>query len=201
MKSKRNFQFSLGWSSILMVFVVLCLTAFGILSYVTANADYKISEKTSQTMQEYYTASRQAEVKLQQIDEAVLQARSDAKQASSSGTCDGLENGADYAAVPSVETVLKSPVTIDEKYQACCAAFSRVLLSNLGVAFPDGSEASLPLSGTFDVADGTERKIQVSLTIDPLSEDERCRVVSSRLVSSQSGETESEPTLNLWQEK
>ena len=41
-KEKRSFGLSIGSSSILMVFVVLCLTTFATLSLVSANADYKL---------------------------------------------------------------------------------------------------------------------------------------------------------------
>lgn len=204
MKPKRNFQFSIGWSSILMIFVVLCLTAFGILSYVTANADYKLSAKTALTVQDYYEASQKSEKKLQAIDTAVLRARTDAKSASSSGSCAGLANREDYERIPAVESVLKSAVPISEKYKMCCAVFSRVLLSKLdGVTLADPSGTSLPLNGTFSVAADQNRKIQVSLVINPLADTDRCKVESSRLVDSEeteeTEETESEPTLNLWQ--
>ncbi len=183
-----------------MIFVVLCLTAFGVLSYVTANGDYKISSKTAQTAQAYYRASRRSEQKLQRIDGLALQARSDAKRAAASGTCDGLKNEAEYEKAPEVEAILKSTASMREKYEKCCAAFSRILLSKEGgITFSGASGTSLPLTGAFAVDDDQNRKLEVTLVVDPLSDTRRCRVVSRRLVDALPAEEESEPTLDLWQ--
>ena len=37
---------SMGASSVLMIFVVLCLTTFGVLSLVSAKADLRLTDKT-----------------------------------------------------------------------------------------------------------------------------------------------------------
>ena len=39
MDKKKNFPMNIGLSSILLIFVVLCLVSFSILSIVSANAD------------------------------------------------------------------------------------------------------------------------------------------------------------------
>ena len=54
----------LGAVSILAVFVVLCMTVFSILSFTSARADQKLSEKNAQAVQEYYQAESDAEEKL-----------------------------------------------------------------------------------------------------------------------------------------
>ena len=54
----------LGAVSILAVFVVLCMTVFSILSFTSARADQKLSEKNAQAVQEYYQAESEAEEKL-----------------------------------------------------------------------------------------------------------------------------------------
>lgn len=89
MKSNGNFQFSVGGASILMIFVVLCLTTFGVLSYVTANADGRISAKNAEAVQNYYKANRQAQTKLEEVDSALAAAKSDAKQAVEEGPATG----------------------------------------------------------------------------------------------------------------
>lgn len=53
-KKKRSFGISIGSSSILVVFVVLCLTTFATLSLVSANADYRLSRKTADAAAAYY---------------------------------------------------------------------------------------------------------------------------------------------------
>lgn len=59
-KQKSGFGISVGSSSILVVFVVLCLTTFATLSLVSANADYRLSRKTADAVNEYYEAEIQA---------------------------------------------------------------------------------------------------------------------------------------------
>ena len=43
MNKKRPMAFNIGTSSILIVFVLLCLATFAALSLVSANADYRLS--------------------------------------------------------------------------------------------------------------------------------------------------------------
>ena len=47
---------SMGASSVLMIFVVLCLTAFGVLSLVSARADLRLTRRAVQAAEEYYAA-------------------------------------------------------------------------------------------------------------------------------------------------
>ena len=54
----------LGAVSILAVFVVLCMTVFSILSFTSARADQKLSEKNAKAVQEYYQAESKAEEQL-----------------------------------------------------------------------------------------------------------------------------------------
>ena len=197
MKPKRNIQFSVGWSSILMIFVVLCLTAFGILSYITAGSDYKLSEKTAQNEQDYYDMLRQSEKKLQTIDAAVLQARSDAQRASASGSCDGLTDGGDYRSIPAVETALKSSEPPADKCRTCCAVFLQTRLAKQGVTFSNSSEGKLPVNAEFSVAGDRNRSMRVSLVIDPFSGGERCRVTGREVIVS-GQDQDSESALGLW---
>lgn len=66
-KEKRNTGISVGSSSILVIFVVLCLTTFAALSMVSANADYKLTQKTAQATSAFYAADAAAEEKLGQV--------------------------------------------------------------------------------------------------------------------------------------
>ena len=199
MKPKQSIQFSIGWSSILMIFVVLCLAAFGILSCVTANADYKISAKTAQNTQSYYDLLRRSEQKLQAVDAAVLQARSDARQASDTGNCGGLGNSGDYEKISAVEAALKSSEPAEEKFKICCVAFSRALLAKQGVTFSDSSAETVPMHAGYSVSGSQSRNMHVSLVIDPFSDKGRCEVTGRELSSLQPKEQEGESALNLWQ--
>ena len=86
MKSK-GINPSVGASSILMIFVVLCLTAFGILSFATAGSYRALAEKHAESIRAYYAADAQAQELLGRIDEKLYGASSalpdDPKQAAS----------------------------------------------------------------------------------------------------------------------
>lgn len=68
MNRKHNTGINIGGSSILMIFVLLCLTTFATLSMVSANADYKLTQQTALSTAQYYDADARAEVMLGQID-------------------------------------------------------------------------------------------------------------------------------------
>lgn len=65
---KRKLSFtSVGGSSILTIFAVLCFIIFALLSLSTAKADYMLSEKSVKAVRDYYEADTQAEEILAQI--------------------------------------------------------------------------------------------------------------------------------------
>lgn len=67
---KRQSSFvNIGLSSLMIVFLVLCLTTFAILSLSSAKSDYSFSEKLATHRTAYYEASSQAESVSAQIDE------------------------------------------------------------------------------------------------------------------------------------
>lgn len=70
MKSKK-FGVNVGSSSILMVFVILCLVSFATLSIVSANADYKLSNKVATRTKAYYVACNEAEKTIAGIDQSL----------------------------------------------------------------------------------------------------------------------------------
>ena len=64
-----------GGSSVLMVFVVLCLCIFGTLSLLSAHADLVISNKTVAAAEQYYRADAETERFLAVIDACLWAAR------------------------------------------------------------------------------------------------------------------------------
>lgn len=68
-KEKNSTGFpNIGLSSLLIVFLVLCLTTFALLALSTAKSDNTLSEKFASHRTDYYTASSRAEEILAQID-------------------------------------------------------------------------------------------------------------------------------------
>lgn len=66
-----TFNGGIGSSSILVIFVILCLVSFATLSIVSANADYKLSTKILDRTTAYYEAQNQAEEELAQLDSSL----------------------------------------------------------------------------------------------------------------------------------
>ena len=69
-KQKKGF-IHIGFSSILMVFTMLCLVTFATLSLITANSDYRLSLKVAEKTTAYYEADTAARNYLQQLDMAL----------------------------------------------------------------------------------------------------------------------------------
>lgn len=59
---------NVGSSSLLMIFVVLCLVSFATLSIASAYADLKLSTKVADHSTAYYDACNQAETRISKID-------------------------------------------------------------------------------------------------------------------------------------
>lgn len=69
--NKRSKQFSfinIGLSSLLVIFLVLCLTTFSLLSLSSAKSDYSQSRKLADHRSDYYSASSEAEITVSRID-------------------------------------------------------------------------------------------------------------------------------------
>lgn len=59
---------NVGTSSLLLVFVVMCLVSFATLATVSANADKKLNAKISERSAQYYNACNDAEARIADID-------------------------------------------------------------------------------------------------------------------------------------
>lgn len=68
-KDKNTSSFTaIGSSSLLVVFLVLCLATFAILSLSSAKSDYSFTERLAEHKTNYYTASSHAENVVSDID-------------------------------------------------------------------------------------------------------------------------------------
>jgi len=61
MKKKRRFGINVGTSSIMLIFVILCLVSFATLSIVSAKVDYDLSKKLAERTTTYYSACNEGE--------------------------------------------------------------------------------------------------------------------------------------------
>lgn len=72
-KDKQQSSFvNIGSSSLLIIFLILSLVTFAILSLSGAKSDYSFSQRLANHKTAYYEASNQAERILGQIDEALI---------------------------------------------------------------------------------------------------------------------------------
>ena len=74
MKETKQFT-GMGASSILMIFIVLCLTTFGVLSLVSSYTDLRLSERSQKAAAEYYIADSKTCEILADIDTVLLNAK------------------------------------------------------------------------------------------------------------------------------
>lgn len=202
MKEKRSFNWGVGASSILMIFVVLCLVTFGILSYVTANADNKLSTKNAETVENYYEGTSLSEETLQKIDTALLRAAEDAQKAAKTGNLQSLSTCSQYQGRSEMEpaaAILKTNAPEKEKAAVCYRCFAEMLLTRLdGVTVKEDADG---LTAVYFTKAGSGRRIQTALTVTPYGSAERYKVTGKNLVSSQmeSDVGGEENVIHLWQ--
>ena len=78
-KNKLSFGLNVGSSSILLVFVLLCLVLFAALSIISANADNKLTKKVLERTTSYYSACNEAESAMAELDETLIAAYKDSQ--------------------------------------------------------------------------------------------------------------------------
>ncbi len=59
-EKRRSPGLNIGSASIIMVFSVLCLTIFAVLTFVTSNSEYKLATKNCDALKTYYAADTSA---------------------------------------------------------------------------------------------------------------------------------------------
>lgn len=80
-----------GYLSIMMIFVVLCLTMLAALSYSTANGENKYSQKSAEYTKAYYTADLEAKRTLAEVD-GIVSEYGDPADFMLLAELDGMEN-------------------------------------------------------------------------------------------------------------
>lgn len=72
MKEKFKFHIGTGITSIVMVFIALCLTVFAILSYNSARSDYALSKEAGDNVYNYYQIRNKTVREIADINELVM---------------------------------------------------------------------------------------------------------------------------------
>lgn len=81
-KSAPGFS-NFGFSTILLAFVMICIVTIAALSLLTANSDYKLSQKVAEKNTAYYNAEKLAYDALSDVDQALAQAYAESNSANS----------------------------------------------------------------------------------------------------------------------
>ena len=68
MASRKSYGANVGSSSILLIFILLCLVSFAALSIVSANTDHKLGQKILTRTASYYEACNLAEESIASLD-------------------------------------------------------------------------------------------------------------------------------------
>ena len=72
--NKREAPPAVGGSSLLVIFAVLCLTIFALLSLSTVQADRRLAEASSEAVKQYYEADTKAEQTLAALRQGMIPA-------------------------------------------------------------------------------------------------------------------------------
>ena len=94
MSRKRGFP-GAGLSTVLLVFVMLCLIIFSVLSLSTAKADLEMSRKVADRTQDYYQAQSKASERLKEIDAVLAKQYNENKEHYLEETKEALQQEAD----------------------------------------------------------------------------------------------------------
>ena len=90
MKDKQQSYFvNIGSSSLLVIFLILCLVTFAIISLSSAKSDYTFSERLAEHKRAYYEASARAEDIVGEIDSILYETSHEVGSAASSSHVDG----------------------------------------------------------------------------------------------------------------
>lgn len=100
-----------GGAIIIIIFVVLCLTIFGLLSFTTSFADKKLADRNLESVSQYYRADSSAEETLAKIYDSVYN-----KVSATSGP-EGFFNGDFVKSAVSGISDIPSEVNITDEYE------------------------------------------------------------------------------------
>lgn len=67
-KRKTEFGLNIGISSMLFIFIILCIVSFAVLSLASAQSDYRLSAKVSEHSRAYSEACNEAELRIANTD-------------------------------------------------------------------------------------------------------------------------------------
>lgn len=71
-QGSRN-KVNIGFSSLILIFIVLCLAVFGLLSLSSAQGDLKLARRSGEAVRGYYEADNKGQEWLCQVDQILME--------------------------------------------------------------------------------------------------------------------------------
>lgn len=96
----RSSGLGVGYVSVMIIFVIICLTIFAVFSFRAANSNDVFNERSGEYLRQYYAADIEAKEILAKLDEAAFNARSS----------DTFDSGFSSAAADMEVELSKTPV-------------------------------------------------------------------------------------------
>ena len=84
-RKSASFGMGTGTTSLLMIFVLLCLVVFAVLSLVSANAGFKLADRLAQRTAAYYAASQKGQQRLEELDRQLAALYESAREDAAAG--------------------------------------------------------------------------------------------------------------------
>lgn len=209
MQNKRKMPLTnIGSVSLIMIFIILCMVIFAVLSLSESTGDYNFTRKLADHTTAYYTASNQAEEVLSDIDDIIL-------------SCVEETTGA-YIQTDALTDTLTDTPTAPQTY----AEAARSLLISQLTAYaanhtdinltldskdqsdqddlkkpenPEKADISPALTISFRVTITDTQALSVKLLIDPSQPDAAPRYIITAWQTIQTGTWTPDNTLNLIQ--
>ncbi|WMJ22325.1 hypothetical protein RBG61_10030 [Paludicola sp. MB14-C6] len=191
MKSSHKVKISVGATTILMIFVVLCLTTFAVLSFLTARSDLKLTSKSVTATKEYYQADAKVEEWLGSVDDFLSLASKSAKIYVQNGVLTNLPIGEiPQEKQAGIKSILSNDSYSKEKKEnEVYRQFQDLAVYKLkNIAIKPEPNAKKSYDYIVKVNDNFE--INVKLLLSNLDETKRYQVVMRKLISLKQWEQE-----------
>lgn len=199
MKSAHKVKISVGVTTILMIFVVLCFTTFAVLSFLTARSDYALTRKTVTATQEYYQADAKIEELLASIDEYLSLASKSAVSYVKTNTVTNLPIGQLSQDIQdTAKQIISNPsFTEAQKVNAIYYCFADLVVQKYpNVVVKTEASNRKVLSYIEKVNDNYQIQVQL-LLLDSDDVTQRYQVKTRKLVSTKQWKQE---TIEVWHE-
>lgn len=138
---KRQWGIGVGSASVLIIFVLLCLTVFATLSLVSAQADLRLAERAAETTAAWYEADGRAAEFLCALDQAFENASSPAELPGAASP--KFWRGPRFWTTASV-TMARACCAIRLRWTKTARSRRRFLTPSRKADFPAGSKAGAP---------------------------------------------------------